>query len=304
MSAEQSEGLESFVAIYEHGSIAAAARALDMPRETLSRRLSRLEQRLGVRLVHRTTRALSLTHQGKAMYAHARRAVDAAEDALRAVRQVDDVPRGVLRVSVPPAGSVFLAAMFEGFLARWPEVDLEVISTTRYVDLRAEGVDVALRGGTTTDGSLIARRLWRAEMIAVASTAYARARGLPDTLEELADHECVYSARAGAPTGRWPTRTGDSVLVRGRMATNDQALQMALVRRGLAIAMTLRPFVQRELDSGELVSVLPDVLGAHTGMSAIFTDRELMQPKVRAFIDHMAAWFSDAAVAVIVGEGA
>ncbi len=294
MSSEKSEGLESFVAIVECGSIAAAARELGMPRETLSRRLSRLEDRLGVRLLHRTTRELSPSPEGKALYVHARRMVDATEEAIRAVRLVDDVPRGVLRVSVPPGGAEgFAGAMFAAYLEAYPEVELEVISTSRYVDLRAEGIDVALRGGDVRDESLIARRLWRSDMVAVAAAAYVERHGLPRSLEELEEHTCLLSLIGGQRMRRWPTRDGETVAVKGRIAANDLALRSAFARGGLGICLVPRPFVEAELASGELVAVLPDLLGTTAGMSVVFAEKEKMQPKVRAFIDHLVSWFAN-----------
>ncbi|MEM9456851.1 MAG: LysR family transcriptional regulator [Myxococcota bacterium] len=292
-SAESSEGLESFVAIVEEGSIAAAARRLGVPRETLSRRLSKLENRLGVLLLHRSTRGLTATAEGKALYVHARRMVDATQEAIRAVRRVDDVPRGVLRVSLPP-GSMdgFAGPMIEEFLAQCPEVELQVLATSRYVDLRAEGVDVALRGGDPQDDNLIARRLWRSEMLALAAPAYAERHGLPVRIEELEEHECLLGMMGGQPTRRWPTQDGGTAMVNGRLATNDLALQMVMVRRGFGIGMNLRPLVADELSSGALVPVLPKVLGSTAGMNVVFADKDQMQPKVRAFVDHVVRWFA------------
>ncbi|MCH9686618.1 MAG: LysR family transcriptional regulator [Deltaproteobacteria bacterium] len=291
MSGEKSEGLESFVAIVEHGSIAAGARALGTPRETLSRRLLRLEDRLGVRLLHRTTRDASMTPEGKALYAHARRMVNATEEAIRSVRLLDDVPRGVLRVSAP-AGDL-LGPVFESFLRTWPEVELEVLCTSRYIDVVAEGVHVALRGGEPRGDGLIARRLWHSEIVAVASSAYVERNGLPQGLRELTEHDCLLSLIDGQPIRQWPTHNGETAAVNGRMVTNDLSLRMALVRRGAGIGQTLRPFVQDELARGDLVVVLPGLLGCPTGMNVIFVEKEKMQPKVRAFIDHVVQWFDD-----------
>ena len=303
MSAEQSEGLESFVAIVEQGSIAAAARELGMPRETLSRRLSRLEDRLQVRLVHRSTRELLPTAEGNALYLHARRMVDAAEEAIRAVRLVDDVPRGVLRVSVPPGGGGgFAGGLFASFARAWPEVELELISTSRFVDLRAESIDVALRAGNVLDESLIARRLWRTDLLAVASPEYARRHGLPLSLEALAAHSCVLSMVEGQRSLRWPTRSGDSVKVSGRLASNDLGMRRYFVLDGQGITLLPRPFARADLAEGRLVEVLPDDLGSATSMAVVFAERDRMQPKVRAFIDHTVTWFAESAeIEALVG---
>jgi len=289
---EKSEGLESFVAIVEQGSIAAAARHLGVPRETLSRRLSRLEERVSARLLLRSPRGLSTTTEGRALYPHARRMVDATEEALRAVHRVDDVPRGVLRVSIPPGGAESLVApMFQAFVEAAPEVKLTVLCTDRYVDLRTEGIDVALRGGDPQHDSLVARKLWRSDVVAVAAAAYVERRGLPSSLDELARYTCILSTVGGQPSSRWPTLQNDTATVEGPLATNDLALRMALVRRGIGIGLTLRPLVAQDLASGALIQVLPGVLGSTARMNVVFAERDLMQPRVRAFIDHVVCWF-------------
>lgn len=294
MKGERSEGLESFVAIVEHGSIAAAARALDIPRETLSRRLSRLEERLGLRLVHRSTRSLSTTREGDALYVHARRMVDAAEEAIRAVQSADDVPRGVLRLSIPAnSAGGFVGAMLKDFLDAWPEVELEALSTDRYVDLRSEKIDVALRGGDPQDDGLIARRLWHMDMCAVASAAYVERHGLPQSLEALAEHTCVLGLSGERPARSWPTLEGGAVEVVGRMATNDRAMRMTMIRCGAGIGLVLTANVADELSSGALVPVLPELLGARAHMSVVFAEKEMMLPRVRAFVDHAVRWFAD-----------
>src|SRR5690606_25905690 len=140
------EGFEGFVEIVERGSLTAAADALGLPRATLSRQLTRLEERLGVRLLHRTTRKVTATRAGEALYERARRVVDEARAAVEEVRRHDDVPRGLLRVTTPPTYDGFLAEPLLSFVERWPGVQLEVDASARTVDLIAEGFDAAIRG--------------------------------------------------------------------------------------------------------------------------------------------------------------
>ena len=193
------EGLALFVAVVDAGSISAAARALGQPRESLSRRLAAWEDGLGVRLLHRSTRRLVPTRAGETLLARARPLVAAARESLAEVRLLDDVPRGLLRVSVPPGGgAAFLGPPFATFLARWPEVQLEVRALARHVDLVAEGFDVALRAGPVHDPSLIARRLWSADVVGVMAPALAARVGAPATPAALEALPCLLGFGGGS----------------------------------------------------------------------------------------------------------
>jgi DNA-binding transcriptional LysR family regulator len=290
---ETAEGFEVFVAVLDAGSISAAARELGVPRETLSRQLARLEDRLGVRLAHRGARRLLPTAAGEALLARARPLVLAAKEAEAAVRRLDDTPRGLLRVSVPPnGGAAFIADIALPFLDRWPEVRLELIATTRHVDLVAEQVDVALRAGEVRDPSLVARRLWSSRLVGVASPTYARARGLPERPAELSDHDCVLGADAGVRTQvRWPLMAGGQVPVSGRIASNDLGVQLRATLAGHGIGLLPAPFAREAIEDGALLPVLPEHLGLRTSMSIVYVERALMPAKVRAFVDHIVLAF-------------
>ncbi len=284
------EGFEEFVAIVDAGSVTGAARALEMPRPTVSRRLARLEARLGTRLIQRTTRRLTLTEAGERLYASARGWVHAAREAEAAVRRLDGIPRGHLRLSIPNAMPHALFAGWLGeFLERYPEVSLEVVATTEHVDLVGQGYDVALRSGEIEDRTLIARTLVRTRDLAFASPRYLDARGAPTTPEDLAHHECILGFRAGkVPERRWPLLEGGSVPVSGRAMTNDMRIRVAAARRALGIAL-----VSQEPDAwapgeGALVPVLPNQIGREARVSLVYADREYIEPKVRAFVDFLA----------------
>lgn len=292
---EAAEGYEVFVSIVDAGSISAAARETDAPRETLSRQLARLEERLGVRLVHRGPRRLVLTPAGETLYTRARPLVVAAREAEAAVQRLDDTPRGLLRVSVPPGGGAsFVAELALPFLDRHPEVRLELLATSRHVDLVAEGIDVALRAGTIRDPNLVARRLWSSQAIAVASPGYLDRRGRPASPADLPAHDCLLGMD-GAERGHraWPLFDGGEVAVSGRMVSNDLGvlLQAALADHGIALLPA--PFAVDGLTAGALEQVLPDVLGTATSMAVVYVERALMPAKVRAFVDHVVAWFDD-----------
>lgn len=288
------DGLALFVAVVDAGSISAAARALGQPRETLSRRLSAWEDGLGVRLLHRSTRRLQPTRAGETLLARARPLLAAARESLAEVRLLDDVPRGLLRVSVPPGGgAAFLGSVFATFLAAHPEVQMEVRALARHVDLVGEGYDVALRAGSIADPNLIARRLWSADVVGVMAPALAARVGLPATPEALEGLPCILGFGGGeSPLRRWPLRDGRTVPVQGRLASDDLGLLLAAAEGGAGVALLPAPLVAAPLAAGRLLPVLPSVLGAQAAMSVVTVERTRSAPRVRAFVAHVVAWFA------------
>ncbi len=283
------EGFEEFVAVVDCGSVTGAAELLGQPRATLSRRLSRLEARLGVRLLHRTTRRLKLTAHGEVLYGKARRVVDAAQEADAAVRRLDGVPRGLLRVSTPMGlpGAMF-AAWLADFLATYPDLRVEVVATSVHVDLIADGFDVALRTGPIEDPNLIVRRVTQARLLAVASPTYLKRRGTPTTAQDLMAHDCICAFRAGTVAERqWPLREGGSIEVSSLLSTNQMQLRLAAARRHLGIALVAEVTAAAALDAGELVAVLEPIIGTQERVSLVYADRTFLDPKVRAFVDFM-----------------
>lgn len=284
-------GFEEFVAIVENESVTGAAETLDLPRPTVSKRLARLEERLGVRLLHRTTRRMRLTAQGEVLYERARRVVHEARAAEAAVRRLDNVPRGLLRVLIPPRvpAPVFTQWLAE-FLQTYPEVSLDVVGTDEHVDLVAEGFDVALRHGEIADTSLVSRTLVTNAEIAVASKDYLRARGTPTTADDLADHDCIVGYGGGnVPTPRWPLLAGGSTNVAGDLMTNHVGLRLEAAKRGLGIALVIDRLAKELLEAEELVWVLPGIVGRRDQVRLVYPDREFLDPKVRAFVDFMTA---------------
>lgn len=281
------DGFEEFVTIVDAGSLTAAAEVLDLPRATLSRRLAKLEQRLGVRLLHRTTRRMTLTPAGQLLHQRARVLVEGARDVEAEVRRLDGVPRGLLRVSVPSTlAHEFFARWLTAFLQAYPEVSLEFVATSLHVDLAAEGFDLALRRGPIDDPSLITRSMSVDTSIAVASPAYLERAGTPTTPAELDAHNCIVGYRAGRqPERRWPLLAGGSVTVSGSLATNDIELRRAVALSGLGIALISAYSAHANLDQGELIHVLPEHVGARERVNLVYVEREFLDPKIRAFVD-------------------
>lgn len=291
---QPSEDFDAFVAIVEAGSISEAARALGVPRATLSRQLSRLESRLGVRLLNRTTRSLVLTRAGEALYPRARGLLEGAHAAVAAVQRLDDVPRGLLRLSSAPLNGPVLGALVSAFIRRHPQVQVEVHTTTRHVDLAAEQMDVALRGGVVGDPGLIARGLLRTHMFAVAAPAYLEANGTPGSPDDLAQHSCLRGFVEGArPATAWPLLGGGTIGVDGPLVTNDLWTLLGAAVDGLGIAVLPRELVKTDIDEGRLVAVLEGVIGLDIALTLVWLEREFIDPKVRAFVDLAVDWAAD-----------
>lgn len=289
------EGLVEFVAVVEAGSISGAASALGVPRESVGRHLAQLEERLGVRLLHRTTRKVTPSQAGSELYARARRIVAEGAAAVEAVRRLDGVPRGTLRVTLPPSDiNANFAEMLRTFALAYPQVELEVLSVARFVDLVAEGFDVAVRAGTVHDPSLVTRTLGHSELIAVASPAYLEARGTPRSLDELDGHECLrsFDARTSRPRRTWPLKEGGEVEVHGRIATSDLPVLIRLALEGFGIAVVPEMGVRAAMAEGRLRRVLDEV-GGSGPISVVYPEREFLDPKVRAFVDHVVAFFEE-----------
>lgn len=283
------EGFEEFVAIVDCGSVSGAAEALGLPRATISRRLARLEERLAVRLLHRTTRRMKMSPQGEVLYPKARRVVLEAKEAESSVRRLDGVPRGLLRISIPVGAPPTLFAEWIGeFQEEYPQVSLEMVASSTYVDLVSEGFDLALRTETGNDSSLIARTLTRNVRVAVATPAYLKKWGTPESAEALDRHNCILGYTTGnCPERHWPLLDGGSVTVSGTIATNQMSLRLEAAKRSLGVTLAFESLAEDALRSGALVPVLPDVVGRKEVVCLVYPEREFLEPKVRAFVDFL-----------------
>jgi len=280
---------EAFVQVVEQGSVSAAARVLGVPRPTISRRVARLEERLGERLVRRGAREVTVTRVGRALYQRVRGPLEQLAAAEREVLDRSDAPRGLLRVAVPPALTSALAPLWAELRDRYPEIELEVLSETRFVELTDEGCDVALRGGTTSNPDLVQRRLMTSQVRLWASPEYLDRFGVPRTVADLADHRLLrgYTSR-NEPQKRWPLRDGGSFAVGGYFASNDTSQLRSACSAGMGIALLseLPPVPP------SLVPLLPDV-GLTLHLHAVYPERALLPPRVRAFIDLAVPFFQE-----------
>jgi DNA-binding transcriptional LysR family regulator len=283
--------LLAFTRTVEAKSLSRAAAELGAPRATIGRRLARLEERLGVRLLRRTTRALALTDAGDAFYRHARIVLEAVQQAEASVRKSDTVVRGTLRVAVPPMLEPSFNALVCDFARAYPQVQIHVDASPRYVDLLREGYDVALRATSELEAGLVARTVARASIVAVAAPAYLAAHGTPKKARDLRAHQCLVGfMRGGLPQTHWPKAGGGKISVEGSFVSNDITLLTDAALRGLGIALLPTLLVGSLLESGALVRVLPGVIHAESRVAIVYQEKELLPPQVRAFIDVLVAW--------------
>jgi DNA-binding transcriptional LysR family regulator len=282
--------LLAFTRIVEAKSLSSAALELGVPRATIGRRLAHLEERLGVRLLRRTTRALALTDAGDAFYRHACGVLDALQQAEASVRNSDTVVRGTLRVATPPMQDPSFNAIVCDFACAYPMVRIQIDATSRYVDLLREGYDVALRAGPELEPGLVVRTLARASAIAVAAPSYLALHGTPRSIRDLRGHQCVVGFVRGLPQTHWPKAGGGKISINGTFVSNDVTLRIDAVLRGLGIAVLPMFLVGEMLASGAVVRVLPKQIDTEARVSLVYPEKELMPPHVRAFIDAVARW--------------
>jgi DNA-binding transcriptional LysR family regulator len=217
--------------------------------------------------------------------------LDAVTQAEESVRRGDDDIRGDLRVSVPPMTDPGFFAMLCDFAKRYPDVRLHVHFSTRLVDLRRDGYDVALRAGTEIEPGLVARILFRDRVVAVASPQYLAEKGVPRTRRDLRHHRCLMGfARGELPQTHWPFAGGGKLHVEGTFFSNEITLLCDAAIGGLGIAFLPMVLVGRFLEKGELVQVLPGSLEVDSRMALVYPEREFVPPQLRAFVDTVAAW--------------
>lgn len=283
-----------FAKVVEAGSFVGAARELGMPKSTVSRKVSELEARLGARLLQRTTRQLSLTDAGRAYYGHAARVLLELGEAELAVTRMQEVPRGVLRVTTP-INLGYLGRLFTTFLERFPEVKLEMVCTHRVVDLVEEGFDVSIRVGPLADSSLIARHLGSEKSHLVASPGFLAKHRRPEVPADLhAMPMLVFSALPDHTT--WHLVRGEErtkVSVEPRFAVNDFDLVYRAVIDGLGVALMPSHLANDDLQQGRLVRLLPEWCTPSAQFHAVYPSTRHLSPKVKAFVEHLQAEFGD-----------
>jgi DNA-binding transcriptional LysR family regulator len=284
-----------FVRVVERGSFTLAADELELSRAVVSKYISRLEERLGARLLHRTTRRLSLTEAGAALFEASRGAIERIEEAEGAVAQLQSEPRGRLKVSAPMSfGILHLGPALTDFSREHPRVSLDMRLDDRFVNLVEEGIDVAVRIGALTDSSLVARKLATTRSIVCAAPAYLTEHGEPETPEDLAAHNClIYSYLSTANVWRFTAPDGRDipVAVNGSFRINNGIVLGEAAAAGHGILLTPSFYVAPLLRDGRLKRILTNYRLPELGIHAVYPQRDHVPPKVRAFVDFLAKRF-------------
>lgn len=281
-----------FTAVVDAGSFVAASDALAMSKAAVSRYVSDLEQRLGVRLMQRTTRKLSLTQEGEVFLARCRDILAGIEASEAEISTRIDTASGLLKLSVPVSfGITHLAPLWSEFLELHPRVSLDVQLADRVVDLVDEGFDLAVRIARLPDSSLVSRQLASTRLVLCASPHYLERRGTPGHPSELAQHEVIgYSLLAMGDLWQFTGPEGPvTVKTRPRLWTNNGDSCVAATVRGTGIQLQPTFLVARELAAGRLVEVLPQYRAAELGIYAVYPTRKFVLPKVRALLEFLSA---------------
>lgn len=286
--------LNALVKVVQAGSFTRAADNLGTQKAHLSRLLTRLEQRLGVRLIERSTRALSLTEVGREIFERTVSILGAVEDVERVAQRMLAEPRGVLKLSCGVEfGLIAVGRWVTGYLQRYPQVAVEADYTGRLVDIVHEGFDLAIRVGELGDSRLAARKLGELRYGLYASPDYLARRGAPQSADELASHELLYF-NAGSHRHGWRLLNGLQELrvdVASRLRVNNSFAVRDAAINGLGIALLAHVVAADSVAAGSLLRLLPDWAPVAVPVHAVFPSARYLTPKVRAFVDHAVSAF-------------
>lgn len=293
-------GMRLFNKVAETGSFSAAGRAMGLAPSSVSRQISALEEGLHTRLFNRTTRKLHLTEAGEIYYSHTERILSEIEEANAAVSQLQEEPRGTLRLNIPVVfGRRYIATTLPEFQERHPEVEVELQVTDHFVDLIEQGADLAIRVGGLTNTSFIARKLIGIERLMVASSAYIERKGVPTKPEDLRDHNCLrYRVHPGE--SHWELvnkKSGKAtdINVTGNLVSNNVEAINAAMLNGGGIALLPSWVVGKDIQRGDATVILPEYhakpTDADTAVYAVYPYTRNVSAKVRAYIDFIAEKF-------------
>jgi len=282
--------MEAFVRVVDAGSFSAAARHWGRSKAVVSKYVSALEEDLGVALLRRTTRSLSLTEAGRAYRERCTGILGEIQSLEASVRESAEAPRGRLRVSAPPGlASHHLEVMTKDFIARYPEVSIDLDLTHRMVDLVEENIDVAIRVTEPRDSSLVARRIAPVSIIAVAAPSYLRRRGAPKKPSDLCEHDCLVDTNF-RDQQRWRFQwkgKAETVTVDGPLRVNDPDAIRDLAIAGLGIGLVPDFVAVEAIRKGELRELLPDTVALRWSILAVYPRRRYLPLRVRAYVDHL-----------------
>ena len=283
--------MRAFAAVVDGGSFVKAAELLEMSKPTVSRYVADLEQRLGVRLLQRTTRKLSLTEEGRSFHARCKAVLADLDAAEEEITSKSVAAKGLLKINVPVSfGLLELAARWPRFMARYPEVELDISLSDRVVDLVEEGYDLAVRIARLPSSSLVSRKLASTRLVLCASPAYLAERGWPEHPQQLGAHAVIgYSLLASGDQWEFAGPEGPvTATVNPLLRTNSGDTCMAAARAHQGIVLQPSFMVNDDLRAGRLVELLPQYRGVEFGIYAVYPTRQHVSPKVRVMIDFLA----------------
>lgn len=289
------ELMRTFVAVVKQQSFTAAGHALGKSKALVSKHIGELEERLGARLLNRTTRRVSVTEAGRAYYDRASALIAEIESLEESVKSVSGLPRGTLKITAPQAlGELELMELVTGFRARYPDIAFDIFLSDRIVDLVGEGFDLALRISEAPDSSLIARKLCEMRVVVCAAPSYLARHPVPVVPEDIADHACIVDTNfQGRDT--WRFRRGDErVTVRagGTITANSAVAVRQALLAGLGVGLCPEFVVARDIRAGRLVELLADHGDLALTVHIVYPHRLYLSAKVRAFIDFAAEWYA------------
>ncbi|MFO1218725.1 MAG: LysR family transcriptional regulator [Burkholderiaceae bacterium] len=285
-----------FLRVSEEASFSAAARSLDLDPSTISKVIQRLENRLGVRLFHRTSRVLQLTQEGEQFLAAAQKVMQALEEAEASVSPAVTEVTGVLRVSSTAAfARRRIAPLLPSYLAAHPLVRVEVVVAATPPDLFEQQIDISFQSGNIPDSTLVARRVTTARWQLCAAPEYLAHAGTPKTPDDLQRHRCL-NFLPGSFRSRWPFKLDEQVAIhepKALAAANNGDMLCTLAMMGLGIARLADYHIDAELEAGQLVTVLDDHALDREPIYAVFASKRHLSPRVRSFLDHATRQFGD-----------
>ena len=288
--------LEFFVQLVKHGSLAALAREQGVTPPAVTARLAQLEKRLGVRLLNRTTRRTSVTHEGEVYLATGARLLAELQELEQFVSSSRAVPKGLLRVNATFGfGRRHIAPAVVEFARRYPEVEVQLELTDRSVNLADKAFDIGIWFGTIPDSRLVARRILNNRRLLCAAPGYVAMHGMPSTPRDLQTHQCIILRESDTAFGTWHFTRGskqETVKVRGTLSTNDGETGVQWALAGLGILMRSEWDIHADIAAGRLVPVLKEWTLPSADVFAVYPERANLSAKVSAFIDFLVEWFS------------
>lgn len=284
-----------FYHLIEQGSFSAAARHMSLTKSVVSKRIAKLEQELGVQLLYRTTRTLTLTEAGRAFFTHAKAVYQAVATAEESIVGLGKNLSGNIKVSVPTiSGELILPQVINEFNQKYPDINIDMDLDNRFVDIVNERFDLAIRTGVLPDSSLIARKLVDANWIVCASPQYLAKHGIPKQPQALDKHNCLVYSYQETGAREWAFKDGDEVYqitVDGNLCTNNSSVLRNVALLGQGIIYVPRVLVYEDLKQGRLIQLFKDETAKCLGIYAVYSYTRQQPEKIKIFIDHLYTSF-------------